>query len=191
MGKVVIYTDGACEPNPGAGGWACILLFIDTKGTIIAERELSGGVPSTTNNRVEITAVLKGLQILTRPSIVAIYSDSKYVVDGIGSWLDGEPRSGHVGWMVGWQRKGWTRKDGELKNVDLWKTALAEVKRHRCVTMTWVKGHNGDYYNGRCDTLAVEARLSLDSQRNGLQPDGDDQPAHPPWSLDGPIDYCI
>lgn len=171
--EVVIYTDGACEPNPGTGGWAAILLF-EQDGTTHS-RELSGGEKDTTNNRMEIMAVLKSLQTLKRPCFVTIYSDSKYVVNSVGSWLDGSPRSGHHGWMVGWQRHGWTKKDGPLKNVDLWKLLHAEVRKHKGVCLNWIRGHAGHEYNDRCDFLAVEARrMILDGTlpSDGLQQEG-------------------
>src|SRR4051812_23924953 len=112
--EVVIYTDGACEPNPGMGGWAAILLY-EQDGEV-HKREITGAEKDSTNNRMEIIAVLEGLKALKRPCFVTIYSDSKYVVNSVGSWLDGRPRSGMFGWMVGWQRSGWSKKGGPLKN---------------------------------------------------------------------------
>ncbi len=159
MGEVIIHTDGACSPNPGRGGWAAILQF-RKKGKIIAKREIFGGLPQSTNNRAEMTAVLKPLQILTRPSTIIVYTDSQYVANGIGRWVHGEPVNPH-GWMVKWEKLGWRRKEGELLNTDLWKELFEIVHCHKSITMRYVRGHNGDVLNERCDTLAVEARLAI------------------------------
>jgi len=135
---VTIYTDGGCEPNPGVGGWAAILIYNKT------ERELSGGDPDTTNNRMEMTAAISGLEALTRPCRVVLFTDSEYVRRGITEW------------MPGWKQRNWTRKGGPIKNIDLWKRLDAAAVRHD-VTWRWVKGHAGVHYNERCDTLASEA----------------------------------
>lgn len=156
--EIVIYTDGACEPNPGSGGWAAILQYI--KNNELHEKEISNGVPNTTNNRMEMTAVLESLKILKRPYHVVVYTDSKYVQQGIGDWKNGEP--GHnKGWMVGWKANGWERSTGPLINPDLWLLLYEEVKRHKSVKMKHVRGHNGNVYNERCDQLAVKARLTI------------------------------
>jgi ribonuclease HI len=169
--EIVMYTDGACDPNPGVGGWAAILVSEHENKTV--HQEIKGGEPNTTNNRMEMIAVLKGLQALTNQCSITIYSDSQYVVKSIGSWLDGKPRSGQYGWMVGWHNKGWRKKDGELKNIDLWKLLYAEVQKHKSVNLVWIKGHNGHAMNDRCDHLAVEARKAIINDTihsNGLQP---------------------
>lgn len=138
MKTVTIYTDGACSGNPGPGGWGAIL---EWQGH---EKELSGGEAQTTNNRMELTAVLTALSMLKEPCIVELYSDSKYVVDTIDK-----------GWLYGWQKKGWIKADKKpVLNVDLWQQLLPELKRHD-VRLHWVKGHAENEKNNRCDQLAV------------------------------------
>ena len=133
---VELYTDGACKGNPGPGGWGCILRF---KGT---EKELYGGENPTTNNRMEMMAVLSGLNALTRPCAVAVYTDSEYVKKGMTEWLRG------------WKARGWKTADKKpVKNDDLWKALDEAAGRHR-VTWHWVRGHNGHPENERADELA-------------------------------------
>ena len=133
---VELYTDGACSGNPGPGGWGCILRF---KGT---EKELYGGETPTTNNRMEMMAVLSGLNALTRPCAVAVYTDSEYVKKGMTEWLRG------------WKARGWKTADKKpVKNDDLWKALDEAAGRHR-VTWHWVRGHNGHPENERADELA-------------------------------------
>ena len=144
MKQVEIFTDGACSGNPGAGGWGAILRF----GEHI--RELSGGEVQTTNNRMELTAVIMALTALKEPCEVLLTTDSRYVVDAVTK-----------GWVYGWQKKGWMRAPGEpAKNVDLWKTLLNLLHIHK-VTFHWVRGHNGHPENERCDALAVAAIASV------------------------------
>jgi ribonuclease HI len=136
MTDAVIYTDGACSGNPGAGGWGAVLRW----GAVT--KELHGGDPATTNNRMELMAAIQALEALNRPSAVQLYTDSKYVLDGITKWIDG------------WQRKGWvTASRQPVKNVDLWQRLLAAMAPHQ-VSWHWVKGHNGDPGNERADELA-------------------------------------
>ena len=138
MKQVTIYTDGACSGNPGPGGWGAILMYGAHK------RELSGGEADTTNNRMELTAVIRALSLLKEPCIVELYSDSKYVVDAIDK-----------GWLYGWQKKDWIKADKKpVLNVDLWQQLLPELKRHD-VRLHWVKGHAENEKNNRCDQLAV------------------------------------
>ena len=138
MKIVIIYTDGACSGNPGPGGWGAIL---EWQGH---EKELSGGEAQTTNNRMELTAVLTALRLLKEPCTVELYSDSKYVVDAIDK-----------GWLYGWQKKGWIKADKKpVLNVDLWQQLLPELARHD-VHLHWVKGHAENEKNNRCDQLAV------------------------------------
>lgn len=138
MKTVTIYTDGACSGNPGPGGWGAILEWQGHK------KELSGGEANTTNNRMELTAVLSALGLLKEPCIVYLYSDSKYVVDAIDK-----------GWLYGWQKKGWVKADKKpVLNVDLWQQLLPLLKRHD-VRLHWVKGHAENEKNNRCDQLAV------------------------------------
>jgi len=137
MKEVSIYTDGACRGNPGRGGWGAILVY----GKY--ERELSGGEPMTTNNRMELTAAIRGLSALKESCAVTLYSDSKYLVD---AFLEG--------WVYSWRDHGWRRGKDELKNPDLWEELLALTERHE-VKFVWVKGHNGHGYNERCDALAT------------------------------------
>ncbi len=134
MKEVQIYTDGACRGNPGHGGWGTILVYGKH------ERELSGGERETTNNRMELTAVIEGLSALKYPCKVTVYSDSKYVVDAF--LLD---------WITSWKNSGW--KKG-LKNPDLWERLYGLTEIHD-VSFVWVKGHNGHDYNERCDKLAT------------------------------------
>ena len=140
MKNVTIYTDGACSGNPGPGGWAAILQHGEH------ERELSGGERETTNNRMELGGVIAGLTALKMPCKVDLYTDSQYIVKAIND-----------GWLAGWIKRGWKRKDGELKNVELWQELDRLLKKHD-VTFHWVKGHSDNEYNNRCDALAVMER---------------------------------
>jgi len=137
MKEIVIYTDGACSGNPGPGGWGAILSYGGR------EKELSGGAAETTNNRMELTAVIEALSALLEPCKVTLYSDSKYVTDAI-----------NLGWVYGWQKRGWRRKGGPVMNPELWQTLLPLLQKHR-VTFIWVKGHAENEKNNRCDELAV------------------------------------
>lgn len=138
MKQVTIYTDGACSGNPGPGGWGAILSWNGV------EKELSGGEPSTTNNRMELTAVIEALSRLKEPCIVELYSDSKYVIDAL-----------QKGWVYGWKKRGWTKSDKKpALNVDLWEKLLPLIDRHE-VHYHWVKGHAKNPKNNRCDELAV------------------------------------
>lgn len=138
---VEIFTDGACSGNPGPGGYGVVLRF----GA--AEKELSGGDSSTTNNRMELMGVIKGLSALKRPCKVMLTTDSKYVCDSINK-----------GWVYGWKKKGWIKSDKKpALNVDLWEQLLPLLEIHD-VTFNWVKGHAGHPENERCDRLAVEQR---------------------------------
>jgi ribonuclease HI len=142
--KVVVYTDGACKGNPGPGGWGAWLL---SGGR---EKELSGGEALTTNQRMELTAAIAALSALTKPCSVMLYTDSKYVMDGI------------TGWINGWKRNGWkTAAKQPVKNADLWQALDAAVARHE-IEWRWVKGHSGDPGNERADALAnTGAALAL------------------------------
>lgn len=142
---VVIYTDGGCDPNPGVGGWGAVLLF---RGRM---RELSGGTPQTTNNRMELTAAIEALSALKRPCRVVLHTDSEYVKRGITEWLPG------------WKRRNWRRRTGPVLNEDLWRRLDAEAARH-AVTWRWVRGHAGDPLNERCDELAGAA-IAAQKQR--------------------------
>lgn len=144
--RVELWTDGACSGNPGPGGWAAILIARRTDGTIARERALSGGARATTNNRMELQAVIEGLRALERPSAVTVHIDSSYVMDAITKR-----------WHVAWAARGWlTAGKQPVKNRDLWEALLAEVDRH---TVGWekVRGHAGVELNERCDELAVAA----------------------------------
>ena len=139
MKKVTVYTDGSCSGNPGPGGWSAILVYNGV------EKEISGGEKETTNNRMELTAVVTALETLKESCKVEIVSDSKYVVDAINK-----------GWLDSWQLKSWKKSDGKpVLNVELWKRLLPQLERHT-VSFSWVKGHDGHGYNERCDSLAVE-----------------------------------
>ena len=140
MKTVTLYTDGACSGNPGPGGWGAILEYNGI------EKELSGGEPNTTNNRMELTAVIQGLSALKEPCIVELYSDSKYVIDAL-----------QKGWAKSWREKGWKKADKKpALNPDLWENLLNLVETH-IVHYHWVKGHADNPKNNRCDQLAVEA----------------------------------
>ena len=141
MKTVTLYTDGACSGNPGPGGWGAILCYGEH------ELSLSGGEAHTTNNRMELTAVIEGLKKLKEPCIVELYSDSKYVIDALSK-----------GWAWGWKKKGWVKSDKKpALNPDLWDVLLALVQTHE-VHYHWVKGHADNVYNNRCDALAVAQR---------------------------------
>ena len=143
--KVSIYTDGAARGNPdGPGGYGTVLEYVDTKGEL-HRKEISQGYKKTTNNRMELMAVIAGLEALNRPCEVALYSDSKYVVDAFNQH-----------WIDGWLKKGWKGSAGPVKNVDLWQRLL-KAKEPHAVTFIWVKGHDGHAYNERCDKLATSA----------------------------------
>ena len=138
MKTVNLYTDGACSGNPGPGGWGTILEY---KGT---EKVLSGGEPGTTNNRMELTAVIRGLECLKESCVVELYSDSKYVIDGLSK-----------GWAEGWRKRGWIKSDKKpALNPDLWQRLLELTARHE-MHYHWVKGHADNPMNNRCDELAV------------------------------------
>ncbi|WP_087064795.1 ribonuclease HI [Intestinibacillus massiliensis] len=140
MKKVTIYTDGACSGNPGPGGWGAILQY----GA--HEKELSGGDPQTTNNKMELTGVIEALRLLKEPCEVDLYSDSKYVIDGITK-----------GWAKGWKARGWKKADKTpAKNPEFWDALLGLLDYHT-VRFHWVKGHADNPKNNRCDELAVAA----------------------------------
>ena len=135
--KVILYTDGACSGNPGAGGWGAVLIYNGH------ERELSGGEPDTTNNRMELMAVIQGLEALKYPCEVEIYSDSAYTVNAFQN-----------GWINSWAKNGWKKADNKaVLNTDLWQRLLALTKIHQ-VGFNKVKGHADNEYNNRCDALA-------------------------------------
>lgn len=137
MKKIEIYTDGSCRSNPGPGGWGAVLVY---QGK---EKELSGGEPDTTNNRMELTAVIMALSALKEPCEVVLTSDSKYVLDALSK-----------GWARSWRAKGWKKSDGSpALNPDLWEKLLELVDVHK-IEYNWVKGHAGHPYNERCDAMA-------------------------------------
>ena len=145
MKQVELYTDGACSGNPGPGGWGAILKYGE------AVKELSGGEADTTNNRMELTAVISGLRALKEPCEVTVYSDSQYVVNGINK-----------GWAAGWRANGWKKSDKKnALNPDLWDALLNLCETHRA-GFIWVKGHADNEYNNRCDKLAVAAAKTAD-----------------------------
>ena len=150
MSRVELFTDGACRGNPGPGGWAFVLRH-PASGS---EKELSGGEAATTNNRMELQAVIEGLRALTRVSEVEVVTDSVYVAKGASEW------------MKGWKANGWRRREGRsfkpVKNVELWQ-ALDELLVHHDVSFRVVKGHSGHAENERCDELAVAASHSFDA----------------------------
>ena len=138
MKQVTIYTDGACSGNPGPGGWGAILMYGSHR------RELSGGEAATTNNRMELTAVIRALSLLKEPCIVELWSDSKYVIDGLSK-----------GWAKGWKARGWVKSDKKpALNPDLWEELLRLEGIHT-LHYHWVKGHAENEFNNRCDEMAV------------------------------------
>ena len=141
MKKVVLYTDGACSGNPGPGGYGAVLIY----GGV--EKEIFGGEKSTTNNKMEMMAVIKGLEALKEPCEVEVYSDSAYIVNAI-----------EQGWIDSWKKNGWKKADKKpVKNVDLWEKLLELMDKHK-VIFNKVKGHADDEYNNRCDRIAVRER---------------------------------
>ena len=144
---VEIFTDGACKGNPGPGGWGAILRAMKKDGEA-TEKEMSGSEGATTNNRMELTAAIRALQALKRPCKVALYTDSKYVIDGITKWV------------FGWQKKGWkTAAKKPVLNEDLWRELLDAARPHT-IDWHWVKGHDGHPENERADQLASDAALA-------------------------------
>ena len=139
MKRIEIFTDGACKGNPGPGGWCAILRY---NGVV---KIISGGEKETTNNRMELSAVLFALKALKEPCHITLQSDSKYVLDSLSK-----------GWVYGWQKKGWKKSDGKpALNVDLWQPLLEEIRRHE-MEYVWIKGHAGHPENERCDAQAVK-----------------------------------
>jgi len=139
MKRIEIFTDGACKGNPGPGGWCAILRYNGV------EKMISGGEKETTNNRMELSAVLFALKALKEPCHITLQSDSKYVLDSLSK-----------GWVYGWQKKGWKKSDGKpALNVDLWQQLLEEIKKHE-LDYVWIKGHAGHPENERCDAQAVK-----------------------------------
>ncbi|SIS00157.1 ribonuclease HI [Williamsia sterculiae] len=142
---VEISTDGACLGNPGPGGWGAVLRYKRH------EKEISGAEPNTTNNRMELTAAIRGLEAVTAPSTVILYTDSTYVRNGITKWV------------TGWQSNGWMTKDRKpVKNAELWRELVAACERHD-VEWRWVKGHAGDHYNEIADRLATAAARTVNA----------------------------
>lgn len=140
MEKIIIYTDGACSGNPGPGGWGAVLIYGNNK------KEISGGSPNSTNNIMEMTAVVEALKILKFPCEVDLYSDSAYIVNCF-----------QKDWVSGWIKKGWRTSSGEpVKNKELWQELLTLTQTHK-VTFHKVKGHADNFYNNRCDELARNA----------------------------------
>jgi ribonuclease HI len=144
---VIAHTDGACSGNPGPGGWGVILSYGEH------EKELSGGEPHTTNNRMELMAAISALEALKRPTTIELHTDSKYVHDGISKWIHG------------WKRNGWKTADKKpVKNTDLWQRLEAAMKNHE-VHWRWVKGHAGHELNERADSLAVAAIATVRAEQ--------------------------
>ena len=147
MTDVEIFTDGACRGNPGPGGWAAVI----RSGA--NEKEISGGEPLTTNNRMELLAAIRGLEALKRPCRVALYTDSIYVRDGITKWIHG------------WRRNGWKTADRKpVKNAELWQALLEAAAPHR-IDWRWVRGHAGHAENERADRLACDAAMKFANSR--------------------------
>ena len=148
VARIEIFTDGACSGNPGIGGWGALLRYKDI------EKELSGGEENTTNNRMELTAVIEALKALKTTCNITIYTDSKYVMSGITEWLEN------------WKKNGWktSNKKSEVKNIDLWMQLDKLIKQHE-IRWVWVKGHNGHLENERVDTLARQEVMLLKNKK--------------------------
>lgn len=143
MKNIKIYTDGACSGNPGPGGWGAVLIYGKN------EKHISGAEKDTTNNRMELRAAIESIKAVREPCKIELYTDSKYVMEGITKWVDG------------WIQKGWKNASKKpVKNDDLWKELVEQLKNHE-VEWHWVKGHSGDKYNDLADKLAVEAIKEL------------------------------
>lgn len=154
MKHVDIYTDGSCRSNPGPGGWCAILVY---RGK---EKQISGGDGNTTNNRMELTAVIEALSALKEPCEVTLTSDSKYVLDALIN-----------GWAKAWQANGWRKSDKSAAlNTDLWEKLLSEVEKHK-IDYVWVKGHAGHPYNERCDKTAQGEASKFPSPTVEISPD--------------------
>ncbi len=152
MKQVSIYTDGACSGNPGPGGYGVVLIYNGI------EKELSGGDSNTTNNRMELMGAIAGLEALKEPCEVNLYSDSKYLVDGVTK-----------GWAAGWRRRGWIKADKKpALNPELWERILNLIDVHK-VTFHWVKGHADNKYNNRCDELAVAESMKYKNKSASQQ----------------------
>ena len=149
VARIEIFTDGACSGNPGIGGWGALLRYKDI------EKELSGGEKNTTNNRMELTAVIEALKALKTTCNITLYTDSKYVMCGITEWMEN------------WKRNGWrtTNKKSDVKNVDLWQQLDELIKKHE-IRWVWVKGHNGHPENERVDTLARSEVTNIKESQN-------------------------
>lgn len=137
-GHITIYTDGACDPNPGPGGWAALIMTAD------GERIMSGGDRQTTNNRMELTAAIKALQSIKKPAVIELYTDSQYLHKGIEEWIEK------------WLSKNWKSSSGKVANQDLWKQLLDVIRPHQ-IKWHWLRGHFGNPYNHRVDLLAKRA----------------------------------
>ena len=146
MKQVFLYTDGACSGNPGPGGWGALLRYAGR------EKELCGGVDYTTNNRMELMAVIEGLSALKEPCAVELYSDSTYVVNSV-----------EKGWVFGWREKNWIKKGEAVPNADLWKKLLELLDIHK-VTFHWIRGHQGHPENERCDKMATACAQQIQNQ---------------------------
>ena len=143
MKQIDVFTDGACKGNPGPGGWGAVIRYGKH------EKEISGGDPDTTNNRMELSATIQALKILIEPCKVKLHTDSRYVIDGITKWIHG------------WQRNGWKNASKQpVSNIDLWHDLIEATARHQ-VEWIWVKGHNGHPENERADRLASDAAEAI------------------------------
>jgi len=142
MEEIILYTDGGCDPNPGPGGWAALIIAGGKK------QELSGSAPESTNNRMELTAAIQGLTAIKKPSRIILYTDSQYVQKGIEEWM---PR---------WLQRNWRGTNGPVANRDLWEELLEAKAKHK-VTWKWLRGHAGDIHNERVDYLVHQARKGL------------------------------
>lgn len=158
-----IYTDGGCRPNPGLGGWATIIHQYNLD-ELNNETVLSGTIQSSTNNRMEMVAVIEGLKAIPKPSIITVFTDSRYLERGIGGWSNGKPTN--RGWICKWHMNNWRRQEGKLQNADLWESIYYKIIKHIKINVKFVPGHSGHVLNERCDKLvklAMERAVKNDS----------------------------
>jgi ribonuclease HI len=155
MKKVKIYTDGSCLGNPGPGGWAAVLLY--KKENTLHEKCITGGDPQTTNNQMEMMAAVKALQMLKETCIVELFTDSEYMLNGFTK-----------GWVQGWKNRGWSRKKGQLMNIELWQELDSLNSTHK-IEWIKVKAHAGNKYNELCDRLAKETAANFETKNENIK----------------------
>lgn len=165
-GHKVMFTDGACHPNPGPGGWAAILIWWENGS--LCEKGFTGRECGTTNNRMEIMAAVRPLETMPPCDSLIVVSDSQYVVQSIGAWENGRGSLVNPGWLHSWKARGWmTASNTKVVNVDLWERVIEAMRRHVKVEFRHVRGHEGVGYNERCDVMAVGQKVLAKEECNG------------------------